>query len=185
MKGLLLISGGIDSAVTAKLMLDKGLELEAIHFSQEPFTDNSPELKSKQICKKLNIKLHTINISKQLENIVNKTNKKYYFILTKRLMYRKAEVLANQINAKLLINGENLGQVSSQTLTNLKVIDNSTKLTILRPLLTYDKQEIINKAKLYNLYKIATGPEMCDVLGPKHPATKTNIKLILKEEQKL
>ena len=178
------MSGGIDSAVTAKLMKDK-IELEAVHFSQEPFTDSSPEKKSQQICDKLNIKLHVINISKELKDISEKCQHKYYFVLSKRLMHKKAEELAIKLKADVLVNGENLGQVSSQTLHNLRTIDAATKMTILRPLLTYDKEETIKKARKFNLYDIATGPEMCDALGPKYPATKSSIKLIEAEECKL
>lgn len=185
MKGLLLISGGIDSAVTARIMKDNNILLEAVHFSQEPFTDASPEEKAKEVCNKLNIKLHIINLSKELEHISKTCQHKFYFILLKRLMHKKAEELAKKIKADFLVNGENLGQVSSQTLDNLKVIDKAVNMTILRPLLTYDKDEIIKKAKEFNLYDIATGPEMCDVLGPKHPATKTNIEIIEEEECKL
>ncbi len=173
------MSGGFDSAVVAKRMKDK-MELEAIHFSYEPFTNNSPEKKSKQICEKLDIPLKVINISKDIEKISKNCEHKYYFILTKRLMHR----LAEKEGADVLINGENIGQVGSQTIENMRVIDNAVKTPILRPVLCWDKQEIIDKAKEFGFYEICSGPEVCDVLRTKHPATKSTITKIEKEEEK-
>jgi len=184
MKGLILISGGFDSAVVAKIMKDKGLELKAIHFSYEPFTNNSPEIKSREICKILNIPFEVYNISKEIEKISKKCIHKYYFILTKRLMHKKAEEIAKKEKYDVLINGENIGQVGSQTIENLMSIDNAVRITILRPVLCLDKQEIIDKAREFGFYDLCSGPEVCDILGPKNPATKTKIEIIEKEEKK-
>lgn len=183
-KAVLMISGGFDSAVAAKMMQDKGFNLIAVHFSYEPFTNNQPEEKSRKVCQKLKIPLKVINIAKQLEEMSKKTRHEYYFVLAKRLMHRLAEELAKQEGCDYIINGENLGQVSSQTLDNLKVIDSSTSIQILRPLLCFDKEEIIKRSKEYGFYDICIGPEMCDVLGPKNPKTRTKIEEILIEEEK-
>ncbi len=186
MKGLLLISGGFDSPVAGHIMQQQGIEIIALHFSYEPFTDNGPEIKSRKASEKLNFKKFiTINISKECEQIANNCEHRYYFVLSKRLMIKKATEIAKKENCDFIITGECLGQVGSQTLTNLRSITAATDMKIIRPLLTYDKNEIIKIAREIETYDISIGPEVCDVLGPKNPATKTDINDILEEEKKL
>ena len=185
MKAVLLISGGFDSSVAGHLMKDK-LELIGLHFSYEPFTDNKAEIKARNSCKLLGIKkLVVINIGKDVEKISNKCNHKYYFVLSKRLMFKKAEEIAKKEKANFLITGESLGQVSSQTLENLYCIDKSVNIPVLRPLIGFDKNEIINIAKKIGSYEINVGPEVCDVLGPKHPIIKGRIEDVEREERML
>ena len=100
-------------------------------------------------------------------------------------MYKVAEKLAKTLKCKYLLDGCNIGQVSSQTLSNLSTISKAVDIPILRPLLCYDKDDIINLAKKIGTYEISKGKEMCNVLGPKHPATKSNKETILKEESKI
>src|SRR3989344_952072 len=184
MKALLLISGGFDSAVAGYLMQQKGVEVIAMHFSYAPFTDDSPEKKSRKCTEILGIKdLIVRNISKEIQDISKKCRHKYYFILTKRLMMKLAEQEAKKLKCDFLITGENLSQVSSQTLQNLNSITRSVKIQILRPLLTYDKIEILNIAKKIGTYDSCIGPEVCDVLGPKHPATISKLEDIEEEER--
>jgi len=186
MKGLLLISGGFDSCVAGYLMKKQGLELEAVHFSYEPFTNNGPEIKSKEGCKILGISnIKVINIGNECKNIAEKCLRPLYYVLTKRLIMKKAEETALQNKCDFLITGEALAQVGSQTLSNLKTIDASVKITILRPLIGFDKEEIIKLAKEIRTYDISIGPEVCDVLGPKHPSTASSIEDVEKEEAKL
>ena len=185
MKALSLLSGGFDSPVAIYLMKDK-LNIEALHFSLEPFTNDTPEKKSIELCKKLNIKtFYVINHSEQHSEIVNKCNHRYYYIISRRLMYRVAEELAKELNCNYLLDGCNIGQVSSQTLSNLSVISKSVNIPIIRPLLCYDKDQIIKIAMKIGTYEISKGPEMCNVLGPNHPATKSELSEIEKEESKL
>lgn len=186
MKGLLLISGGFDSPVAGYLMQQKRVEIIAVHFSYEPFTDNGPEIKSRKASELLGFKKFVVvNIGKECEQIAKNCNHKFYFVLTKRLMLRKAEEIAKREKCDFLITGENLAQVSSQTLLNLKSITDAVKIPILRPLLTYEKNEIIKLAMKIGTYEISKGPEVCDVLGPKHPATRSNLEDIRIEEGKL
>ena len=184
-KVLCLISGGYDSPVAAYLVKSR-FEPIAIHFSIEPFTDNKPELKTRKLCKILGIKkLFVIKAGSSFAELVKKCNHRYYYVLSKRLMYRIAEIIAKKENCLYLVTGESLGQVSSQTLDNLTTIDKSVKITVLRPLLAYNKVEIINLAKKLKTYETSTGPEVCDRLGPKNPATRCDEKTILNEEKKL
>ena len=185
-KGILLLSGGFDSAVAGWLTLQEGSELIALHFSLEPLTDNSPELKSRKLAEKLGImEFHTVKIGKVLEKFAKTANHKYYFVFMKRLMLRFAESLAKKSGAEFILTGENLGQVSSQTLSNLSTIDKVTKLPVLRPLLSFEKQDIIDLAKKIGTHDISIGPEMCDALGPKLPATISSVQKISEEESKL
>jgi|SRR3989344_281152 len=185
MKALVLLSGGFDSAVAIHLMKDD-LDIIALHFSLEPFTDNSPEKKSIELCKKLKVKeMYVINHSEEHSEIAKKCNQRYYYVLSRRLMYKVAEKLAKTLKCKYLLDGCNIGQVSSQTLSNLSTISKAVDIPILRPLLCYDKDDIINLAKKIGTYEISKGKEMCNVLGPKHPATKSDEETILKEESKI
>lgn len=186
MKALLLLSGGYDSAVAGYIIQKKGLEIIAVHFSYEPLTDNSPELKSRKISEMLKFKKFiSINISKECETIADKCRRDLYFVLAKRLMLRKAAETAKKEGCEFLITGEALGQVGSQTLSNLRTITEVSKIPVLRPLLAYDKEAIIRLARQIGTYEVSSGPEVCDILGPKHPATRSKIEDARKEELKL
>ena len=184
-KALLLISGGIDSPVSAKLAQEKGYTLEAIHFSQEPFTDATPKLKSLALCKLLGLKkMIVINSGEEFKEIADKSYREYYFILIKRFMMRVSERIAKEKGIDYLITGESLGQVSSQTLSNLNTINQSTKIEILRPVLFMHKQQIIDLSKKYNFFETAKGPEMCDALASGTPRTQSTIEQLNIEEEK-
>lgn len=184
-KALLLLSGGIDSPVAGYLMQKQGLEVIAVHFSLEPFTDNAPEIKSKRLAKKIDInKFITVTIGNE-EAIIRKNCKdRFFYVLTRRLMLRIAEIIAKEEGCEYLITGDSLGQVGSQTLENMTVISQAINMVILRPLLTNTKNETIAIARNINTYQDSIGPEMCSVLGPKHPATKSRLEIIEHEETK-
>lgn len=185
-KGVLLISGGIDSPVAGHLMGREGLEIIALHFSLEPFTDSAPEEKSRRIASLLGFpRLYICNIGEALTAIARNCQHRYYFVLSKRLMYRLAETLAAEERARFLITGESLGQVSSQTLANLRVIDASVEISVLRPLIGWDKVEIMETARKLRSYEISEGAEVCDVLGPSHPATQAKLEVVELEEGRL
>ncbi|PIN87790.1 hypothetical protein COV12_01965 [Candidatus Woesearchaeota archaeon CG10_big_fil_rev_8_21_14_0_10_32_24] len=183
-KGVALLSGGIDSPVAIHLMQNR-LEIVVAHFHQEPLTDKKEVEKVKVLAQKLGVqKVYLIPFVPILKALVEKCDHKNYFILQKILMFKGASKVAEKEGAKHLITGENLGQVSSQTLSNLRTISSHISLEIFRPLLTYDKQEIINIAKKIETYDISKGPEICNLLGPKAPATKSQPELITKELEK-
>ncbi len=184
-KGLLLLSGGIDSPVAGHIAAEQ-TPVAALHFSAVKFLGPQSEEKALKLAKKLNLKqLFLVDLSQGFKEIVKKCEHKYYFVLTKRLMFRVAEKIAQKQNFSFLISGENLGQVSSQTLSNLTTITRAVKIPIIRPLLSFDKMETVNLAQQINTLQISTGPETCDFLGPKHPATKSSHEEMLNEEKKL
>lgn len=182
----MLLSGGIDSPVAAWMVKRLEVELIALHFSNEKFAGKEPEEKARRIAEYLGIKeFITIDASEDLEKIATRCNRKYYFVLMKRYMLRKAEEIAKQKGCQFIVTGESLGQVSSQTLSNLISITKSVSISIIRPLLALDKQEIIDLARKIGTFEISKGPEVCDLLGPKHPATRSRHEDLLKEEEKL
>ncbi len=179
------MSGGIDSPVAGKLAKEKGYELQAIHFSQEPFTDSTPKLKSILLCKQLGIKeMIVVSAGEEFKEIAEKSYREYYFILIKIFMMKTSQLIAKEKKIDYLITGESLGQVSSQTLSNLNTINQSTKIEILRPVLFMNKQEIIDLSKKYNYFETSTGAEMCDALASGNPKTQSTLKQVLKEEEK-
>ena len=117
--------------------------------------------------------------------VAEKCERRFYFVLTKRLMVRLGDAIADREAADVLVTGENLGQVSSQTLANLKAIDAVARRPILRPLIGLDKQEIVDRAKAIGTYETSKGPEICDLLGPPKPATQARLEQILAEERKI
>ncbi len=180
-RGVALLSGGIDSPVAIHLMKHR-LDVIAVHFHQQPLSDEKEVEKVKELAKLLNLKkLYLIPFVDVLKELTKKCQHKYYYVISKIAMFKCAELIADKDKAKYLITGENLAQVSSQTLSNLTVITNNLSLEIFRPVLTFDKQEIIAKAKEIGTYEISKGPEICSLLGPKSPATKSKPEVIGKE----
>ncbi len=185
MKGLLLLSGGFDSPVAGYLMKKQGVEILAVHFSSKFITDEESEKKSRVLAEKLGFKFFVVDISQQLIRLSKECNHRLYFVLMKRLMYKISEKMAGKQDCDFLITGENLAQVSSQTLQNLSVIDKSVSLPVMRPLLGLDKQEIIDIAKEIDTYNISCGPEHCDALGPSKPITRAKIEEVLEAENEI
>ncbi|NQV09197.1 7-cyano-7-deazaguanine synthase [Candidatus Woesearchaeota archaeon] len=184
-KALALLSGGIDSPVAIDVMKDK-LKIDAVHFHFVPLTDEESIEKSKKLAKQLGVKkLYIIPFVKPQTEVVDKCNNRYFFVITRRIMFRAAEKLSKKNRYEFLITGENLGQVSSQTLDNMTVVDKALEIPILRPLLCFDKREIIDRAVEIDTFETSKGPEICCLLGPKHPATRAKLEYVEKEEEKL
>lgn len=186
MKGLLLLSGGIDSPVAGKLVQEQGVALEAVHFSLQPFVDARTEEKCLDLARHLGLKeLLVVPAGPAFAELTKACDHKLYFVLSKRLMARAASRLAAERGADVLVTGENLGQVSSQTLPNLATIDAAAGVTVVRPLLGYDKSEIVDLARAYGTFETSKGPEVCDVLGPDRPLTRSRPHEADAEEAKL
>ena len=185
-KAILLLSGGIDSPVAAHMMQKRGHELTAVHFYNKHIGDINTIDKCVELCKILNIKkMYMVAFDEQQAEVVRKCTHKYYYIITRRLMWRVAELLAKKENAEALVTGENLAQVASQTLTNMTTIQKVVKMPILRPIMCNDKVETIKYAREIGTYEVSKGPEVCCLLGPKHPATRSTPEIIEFEEKKI
>lgn len=185
-KGILLLSGGFDSPVAGYLMAGQGLRLIAAHFSLEPITDDSAAVKARTLCRILGIpSLYVVRVGKAFAEVAHLANRRFYFVLTKRLMVRLADEIGDREGADVLLTGENLGQVSSQTLASLRAIDAVARRPVLRPLIGFDKQEIVNRAREIGTYEVSRGPEICDLLGPPRPSTHARMEQIFAEEAKL
>src|SRR5881398_3371596 len=184
-RGVLLLSGGFDSPVAGHLMARQGLDLIAAHFSLEPITD-AAAMKARTLCGILGIpSLCVVQVGEAFAEVAQKANRRFYFILTKRLMVRLADAIADREGADVLVTGENLGQVSSQTLASLRAIDAVARRPVLRPLIGFDKQEVVDRAREIGTYEVSKGPEICDLLGPSRPSTHARMDQILGEEAKL
>jgi len=185
-KGILLLSGGFDSPVAGHLMSRQGLELVAAHFSLEPITDDAAAVKARTLCDILGLgSLYVVRVGEAFAEVAHAANRRFYFVLTKRLMVRLADAIGDREEADVLVTGENLGQVSSQTLASLRAIDAIARRPVLRPLIGFDKQEIVDRSKEIGTYEVSKGPEICDLLGPPRPSTHARLDQILGEEAKL
>src|SRR3989441_5274847 len=184
--GVLLLSGGFDSPIAGHLMVRQGLGLVAAHFSREPITDDAAEVKTRALCGIIRVPtLYVVRVGEAFAEVAHAANRRFYFILTKRIMVRLADAIADREGAEVLVTGENLGQVSSQTLASLRAIDAVARRPIIRPLIGFDKQEIVDRAKAIGTYEVSKGPEICDLLGPPKPATHARLDQILAEEAKI
>lgn len=187
-----LLSGGIDSPVAAFLAMKRGCKVVFVHFHSFPLVSKKSIEKAKEIVKVLNkyqfksilylVPFHEIQMK-----IKTSIEPKYRIILYRRFMLRIAELIAKEEDAKALVTGESLAQVSSQTLDNIATIEEVTSMSVLRPLIGMDKEEIIQLAKKIGTYEISIKPQedCCTLFVPKHPATKSNPEKIKELERKL
>ncbi|MFH1849265.1 MAG: hypothetical protein ABH879_03700 [archaeon] len=179
MRGLSLISSGIDSPVASYVMLKLGVSLDYIHFDNQPFTDGSGVDKTIRLIKALKrhskkpCRLYIVKHGENQAQIIKTANRRNQCVLCRRIMLRTAERVAAGKRCDCLVTGENLGQVASQTLTNLTTASQSVKIPILRPLLTCDKNETVELAKQIGTFEISSEPGLCCVVVPKRP--KTNV----------
>ncbi len=192
-KGLVLLSGGIDSPVASFMMAKRGMRINFVTFHSFPFTSRQALEKIKELTDILSIytgktRLYSMNILKIQEAINSKTKKELATILTRRVMMRLAERLSETMNYQALITGESLGQVASQTMGGLTCTNASMeKLPVFRPLIGMDKTEIIDIAKEIGTYEKSIEPfeDSCVIFAPKHPVTNPKLEDVLAEEAKI
>ena len=191
-KGLLLLSGGIDSPVAGFLMAKRGIEISAIHYHSYPFTSERAEEKVKELAAILSIytgriRMYSINLLEIQKEINEKCKEAQMTIISRRFMMRIAERVANKNKIDALITGENLGQVASQTIQGLSVTNEAVNLPIFRPLIGLDKVDIIEMAQDIETFETSILPfeDCCTVFLPKHPLTKPDIKDIKESEEAL
>ncbi len=188
-RGVVMLSGGIDSPVAAVQAMKRGLKITCIHFSSPPYTSDAALQKVLDLVAILHeydkdIKFFDCNLSELQLAIHQECMDKYEVTILRRMMLRQADVLCNRLKSKVIITGESLGQVASQTIEGMHVSDNTIDKLILRPLITMDKSEIIILAKQYKTFDISTLPfeDCCTIFVPKNPATKPKLDDVIKEE---
>ena len=191
-KGMVLLSGGIDSPVAAWMMAKRGMLIEAVHFHSYPYTSPRAQQKVEELAGILasycgRFKMHVINLLPIQEQIVMNCPEEETTILVRRFMMKIAERIAEKRDCMMLITGENLGQVASQTAEALVVTDASVTKPVMRPLIAMDKVDIMEKAKEIGTYEKSIEPyeDCCTVFLPKHPTTKPRLERILASESKL
>ena len=191
-KGLILLSGGIDSPVAAFMMAKRGMQIEAVHFHSYPYTSERAQAKVEELAGILAVycsrfKMHVINMLPIQQQIVKNCPEEEMTIQLRRFMMRTAEMIARGNECDMLITGESLGQVASQTSDSLVVTDASVDIPVMRPLIALDKTDIIDIARDIGTYEKSIEPyeDCCTVFLPRHPLTKPKLDRIEKSESKM
>ena len=191
-KGLLMLSGGIDSPVAGFLAMKRGIKVDAVYFEAIPHTSLEAREKVITLVNKLKVYTNDMNLyivpfTKIQEEIYKSVSPNYVITIMRRMMYRIMSALCEKYNAKVIINGESIGQVASQTLNSMYVINNVTNLPVIRPVACLDKLEIIEIAKKIDTYNTSILPyeDCCTVFVPKHPIINPSLDETLKEEEKV
>ena len=191
-KSLLMLSGGIDSPVAGFLSLKRGITIDAIYFEAIPHTSLNAREKVITLAKELlkyspSFNLYVVPITALQEEIYKNLDNDYLITILRRMMYRIAEQIAIKNKHVALINGESIGQVASQTLTSISVVNEVVKIPIIRPLACFDKLEIIDISKKINTYETSILPfeDCCTVFVPKHPVINPKLNKCIELEQKI
>lgn len=190
--GLLMLSGGIDSPVAGYLTLKRGVNVECLYFDSPPHTSIEAKNKVLKLASILNsysghVKVHVVPFTEIQEEIFKKCPDTYMITIMRRMMYRIAEKYSEKIGAKIIVNGESIGQVASQTLSSIECINNVTNKPIIRPACCLDKLEIINIAEKIGTYETSILPfeDCCTIFVPKHPVINPKLNLCIEYEEVL
>ena len=192
-RGLLLLSGGIDSPVAGYMMAKRGLQIEAIHFESFPYTSEMARdkvLRLAQIVSEYNMDamiVHVVSLTHVQEELVKTCQEDYFTLLLRRYMMAIADRVAHQFKCGALITGESLGQVASQTTEALGVTNPMATLPVFRPCIGMDKEEIVDISRKIGTFDTSIEPfeDCCTVFTPRHPRTRPDLKKVMAEEQKL
>lgn len=186
---LALISGGIDSPVAVHRMLKRGCRVDFVHFHSVPFQSRASQEKVQELVEELSAwqpdaNLHMVPFGRVQRQIVLQAKPLLRVILYRRMMMRIAQAIAKRTGAIALVTGDSLGQVASQTIPNLAVVEEASDLPVLRPLIAMDKQEITLQAERIGTYPISIQPDedCCQLFVPRHPATRTNLPQVRETE---
>ena len=186
-----MLSGGIDSPVAAYLLMKRGIKIECIHFASPPYTNAGVIEKLKDLLGKLNkyqpeIRLNIIPFTKLQEEIYAQSDESYAITLMRRMMFRLADRLAKRRHCLAISSGESVGQVASQTLDSMNVINDVTNMPVLRPVVCYDKTDIIALARKIDTFDISIRPfeDCCTIFAPKNPKTRPSMEEVLRFEAK-
>ena len=190
-KSMHMLSGGIDSPVAAYLLMRRGVKIECIHFASPPYTQEAVIYKLEDLLHKLNryqpeIRLNIVPFTKIQEAIYDNAPESYCITLMRRMMYRLADRLARRRKCPVISSGESVGQVASQTLQSINVINEVTNIPVIRPCATMDKLEIISISKKIDTYEISIRPyeDCCTIFTPKAPKTAPDLKEAKSFEEK-
>lgn len=188
--GLLMLSGGIDSPVAGYLTLKRGVNVECLYFESPPHTSDEAKNKVLKLASILNeysghIKVHIVPFTEIQETIFKKCPDTYMITIMRRMMYRIAEKYSEKIGAKIIVNGESIGQVASQTLSSMTCINNVTNMPVIRPVACFDKLEIINLSQKIGTYETSILPfeDCCTIFVPKHPVINPKLSKCLAYEK--
>lgn len=191
-KGMLMLSGGIDSPVAGYLAMKKGVEVEVVHFHSPPYTSSRALQKAKDLTSRIasfsgNINFIEVPFTEIQEEIKRTVPEGYLMTVTRRMMMRLTDEIRNQRNSLAIFNGESLGQVASQTLHSMRAINDVTATPILRPVISMDKAEIITIAKSIGTYNLSIQPfeDCCTIFAPSSPKTKPDLEKTRKYEARL
>ena len=191
-RGLLLISGGIDSPVAGYMIAKRGMKLDCLHFHSFPYTGEAAKEKVIELSKRVGeynggINLYVVSFTHIQEAIHENCPEEFMITLMRRFMMRIAERLANRIGCQAIITGESLGQVASQTIESMTSSNSVVTMPVLRPLVAFDKIDIIKISRDIDTYETSILPyeDCCTVFLPKFPAIKPNLEKVIKAEQKL
>nr|WP_242703980.1 tRNA uracil 4-sulfurtransferase ThiI [Enterococcus sp. 669A] len=191
-KGMLMLSGGIDSPVAGYLAMKRGVEIEAVHFASPPYTSEQSLQKAKDLTEKLtpyvgSIQFIEVPFTEIQEEIKQHTPQGYWMTLTRRMMLRITDAIREMRHGLVIINGESLGQVASQTLHSMVAINEVTTTPIIRPVVTMDKTEIIELAEKIDTFELAIQPfeDCCTIFAPPQPKTRPKMDKVLELEKRL
>lgn len=189
-KGMLMLSGGIDSPVSGYLALKRGVRIEGIYFESPPHTSEAAKNKVLELTRILTkysgyVRLHIVNFTNIQESIYKNIPHEYLITIMRRMMYRISERIAKRSNAKVIINGESIGQVASQTLTSMLAINSVINMPVIRPVACLDKLEIIDIAKKIGTYETSILPyeDCCTIFVPEHPVINPTIEKCIEYEK--
>jgi len=189
-KGLLMLSGGIDSPIAGFLTMKRGVKLECIYFDAPPHTSEEAKNKVITLAKKMAVynmetKLHVINFTEIQEAIYKNIHHEYLITIMRRMMYRISSLVAKNNRCHIIVNGESIGQVASQTLTSMGVINECIKIPVIRPLACFNKSEIIGLAKKIGTYETSIIPyeDCCTVFVPLHPVINPTLAKVIEYEK--
>ena len=191
-KGLLLLSGGIDSPVAGYMMAKRGVTLEALHFESFPYTSERAKEPVRELARLLceystHIHVHVISLTHIQEELRRACDEDYFTLLLRRYMMTLAERVARRNHCGALITGESLAQVASQTMKAIEVTDNAVNIPVYRPCIGLDKEEIVSIARKIGTFETSILPyeDCCTVFTPRHPKTRPDLDKVLEEERKL
>lgn len=191
-KGLLLLSGGIDSPVAGYMMMKRGMTVDCVHFESFPYTSEAAHDKVMQLASELTefcgrIIVHCISLTHIQEELRDNCDEDYFTLLLRRFMMKLASMCADEHGCSVLVTGESLGQVASQTLKAMCVTEDASTLPVFRPCIGMDKEEIIRISRDIGTFETSILPydDCCTVFTPRHPRTQPELEKVLKEEAKV